>query len=84
MTAPDYRQARSAGAPLPPRWFIRLAWRAHRAMYRITGGRFGLRRKTPTSWGMMRLTTIGRRTGSGATCHPRVLRGRSRTWSPWP
>jgi len=51
-------------AKLPPRWFIRLAWAAHRAMFRITGGRFGLRRQTPTSWGMMRLTTIGRRSGT--------------------
>ena len=50
-------------APLPPRWFIRLAWAAHRAMYRITSGRFGLRRQTAKSWGMMRLATIGRRSG---------------------
>lgn len=32
-------------------------------MYSITGGRFGLRRPTPTQWGMMRLTTVGRRSG---------------------
>jgi F420H(2)-dependent quinone reductase len=50
-------------APLPPRWFIRLAWTVHRAMYRVTGGRFGLRRQTERTWGMMRLTTIGRRSG---------------------
>ena len=24
---------------LPPRWFIRFAWKAHRAWYRVTGGR---------------------------------------------
>ena len=48
---------------LPPRWFIRLAWSTHRGLYRVTGGRFGLRRAKPNRWGMMRLTTIGRRSG---------------------
>ena len=50
-------------APLPPRWFIHVAWAVHRAMYSITRGRFGLRRATPKQWGMMRLTTVGRRSG---------------------
>jgi F420H(2)-dependent quinone reductase len=49
--------------PLPPRWFVRSAWVAHRALYRTTGGRVGLRRPTPKTWGMMRLRTVGRRTG---------------------
>lgn len=48
---------------LPPRWFIRFFWAAHRAVYRVTRGRLGLRRPSPTSWGMMRLRTVGRRTG---------------------
>ena len=48
---------------LPPRWFIHLAWRVHRGLYRITGGRFGLRRPSEGKYGMMRLTTTGRRTG---------------------
>ena len=48
---------------LPPRWFIRLFWALHRAAYAITGGRFGLRRAMPDRWGMMRLRTIGRRSG---------------------
>ena len=48
---------------LPPRWFIRTAWVAHRALYRTTRGRVGLRRPTPTTWGMMRLRTIGRHSG---------------------
>ncbi len=47
---------------LPPRWFIRLAWRVHRGFYRATGGRRGLWRPTPTRWGTLRLTTTGRRT----------------------
>jgi deazaflavin-dependent oxidoreductase (nitroreductase family) len=51
------------GARIPPRWFIRTAWVVHRALYRVTGGRFGLRRPTTTVYGMMRLHTVGRRTG---------------------
>jgi F420H(2)-dependent quinone reductase len=48
---------------LPPRWFIRSFWAAQRALYRVTRGRLGLRRATATRWGMMRLHTIGRRSG---------------------
>lgn len=48
---------------LPPRWFVRTAWSTHRGLYRATGGRVGLRRAKPDRWGMMRLTTTGRRTG---------------------
>jgi deazaflavin-dependent oxidoreductase (nitroreductase family) len=48
---------------LPPRWFVRSFWAAHRAVYRSTGGRVGLKRPTPKEWGMMSLRTIGRRTG---------------------
>jgi deazaflavin-dependent oxidoreductase (nitroreductase family) len=62
----DAVQASAEGdrAPrLPPRWFIRFFWAAHRALYRTTGGRKGLRRPTPTTWGMMRLRTIGRHSG---------------------
>lgn len=47
---------------LPPRWFIRSFWLVHRAAFRISGGRFGLRRATADQWGMLRLTTTGRRT----------------------
>jgi F420H(2)-dependent quinone reductase len=50
-------------APLPPRWFIRIFWAIHRAMLRLTGGRLGLRRASDAQWGMMRLTTLGRRSG---------------------
>lgn len=48
---------------LPPRWFVRLAWSVHRALYRITGGHVGLWRPRANRWGTLRLTTIGRRTG---------------------
>jgi len=47
---------------LPPRWFIRLFWQLHRALFRITRGHLGLWRPT-RRWGTLRLTTTGRRTG---------------------
>ena len=53
----------SRRAPLPPRWVVRAAWVAHRAIYSITGGRRGLRSPTAERWGMLRLRTVGRRTG---------------------
>jgi deazaflavin-dependent oxidoreductase (nitroreductase family) len=49
--------------PNVPRWLVRTIWIMHRALYRLTPGRFGLRRATSSQWGMLRLTTIGRRTG---------------------
>ncbi len=54
---------RKKRAPLPPRWFVRLAWSTHRGLYRVTRGRVGLRRPKANRWGMMHLTTTGRRTG---------------------
>jgi deazaflavin-dependent oxidoreductase (nitroreductase family) len=48
---------------LPPRWLIRTFWVAQRALYSISGGRLGLRKATADRWGMMRLHTIGRRSG---------------------
>lgn len=48
---------------LPPPWFMRLFWVAHRRVYRLTGGRVGLWRPKPGKWGTMRIRTIGRRTG---------------------
>ena len=48
----------------PPRLFVRTAWLLHRSAYRITGGRFGLSRpEAGSKFGMLRLTTIGRRSG---------------------
>lgn len=57
---PDPKPVR---APLPPRWFIRSAWIAHRRLYQWTGGRVGLWRPKPGGSGAMCLTTTGRRTG---------------------
>ena len=48
---------------VPPRWFVRTAWVVHRALYRVTGGRFGLARPRSGSYGMLRLHTTGRRSG---------------------
>ena len=52
---------------LPPRWFIKVAWRIHRGIYAITRGRKGLRRPSAGRYGMMRLTTTGRRSGEPRT-----------------
>ncbi|MBO0608547.1 nitroreductase/quinone reductase family protein [Myceligenerans salitolerans] len=48
---------------LPPRWFIRTAWRVHRFLYRLGGTRF-LREAAPGKGGMLRLVVTGRRTGA--------------------
>jgi F420H(2)-dependent quinone reductase len=53
-----------SSAFLPPRWFIRAAWAVHRAIYRLSGGRLGLRPPTPATYGMLRIHTIGRRSGA--------------------
>jgi F420H(2)-dependent quinone reductase len=50
-------------SPSVPRWLVRTIWTLHRAAYSVTGGRFGLRRPTDERWGMLRLKTVGRRTG---------------------
>jgi len=52
---------------LPPRWFIRVAWVVHRALYRLTGGRFGLRPPTEKTYGLMRIHTLGRKSGATRT-----------------
>ena len=48
---------------LPPRWFIKTAWKIHRALFRWSGGRFGLRNPKPDSYGLAELVTTGRRSG---------------------
>ena len=56
-----------SAARLPPRWFVRTAWVAHRTLYTVTGGRMGLHGATPRDWGTMRLRTVGRRSGAERT-----------------
>jgi deazaflavin-dependent oxidoreductase (nitroreductase family) len=47
-----------------PRFVVRTFWKLHRAAYRVTGGGFGLSRPvTGSKFGMLRLTTVGRRSG---------------------
>jgi F420H(2)-dependent quinone reductase len=50
-------------SPQVPRWIVRTIWIGHRAAFRLTGGRFGLRTAEDTRWGMLRLRSIGRRSG---------------------
>ena len=59
----SHRSSNSSSPFLPPRWVIRSAWAIHRALFRITRGRLGLRRPAPGRYGLMRVTTRGRRTG---------------------
>ena len=48
----------------PPRPLIRIFWSLHRVAYRLTGGRFGLQRpERGARFGMLRLHTVGRRSG---------------------
>jgi F420H(2)-dependent quinone reductase len=65
MTSPSVDQASTATSPwLPPRWFIRGAWVAHRAIYRLTGGRRGLAPpRADGQFGYLRLITVGRKSG---------------------
>jgi F420H(2)-dependent quinone reductase len=48
---------------LPPPWFIHTAWRMHRALYRLSGGRFLWTTSNKRGWGALHLTTIGRKSG---------------------
>jgi deazaflavin-dependent oxidoreductase (nitroreductase family) len=50
-------------ARIPPRWVVRAAWVIHRAIYRVSDGKRGLTRPRPGHYGMLRLRTIGRRSG---------------------
>lgn len=48
---------------LPPPWFIHNFWRAHRALHRVSRGRFLWSTSSKRGWGALHLTTIGRRSG---------------------
>ena len=56
-------ELREQSPRLEPRWFIRTFWVLQRALFSVTRGRFGLRAATPDRWGMLRLRTVGRRSG---------------------
>jgi F420H(2)-dependent quinone reductase len=54
----------AAKAPsMPPRWFVHAAWIAHRAVHRLSGGRRGLQTPKDGKWGVLRLMTVGRKSG---------------------
>jgi F420H(2)-dependent quinone reductase len=55
--------SRTRPARVPPRWVVRTAWAVHRGIYRGSGGKLGLTRPRGNKYGMLRLTTTGRRTG---------------------
>ena len=56
-------QAIEKPSPNVPRWLVRTIWVVHRAAYTVTRGRFGLRPATDSQWGMLRLRTVGRKSG---------------------
>ena len=56
MTATSSRPPR-----VPPAWFVHLAWRAHRALYRLTGGRFLWTPSSRRGRGTLHLTTTSRK-----------------------
>jgi len=52
---------------LPPAWFKHAFWHVHRALNRISGGRFVWTTSSKRRWGALRLTTIGRKSGRERT-----------------
>lgn len=48
---------------VPPPWFMHQFWRAHRALYRWSGGRFLWTPQSKRGWGAVHLTTTGRKSG---------------------
>jgi deazaflavin-dependent oxidoreductase (nitroreductase family) len=48
---------------MPPPWFVHVAWKVHRGLYRISGGRFLWTPANKRGWGALALTTTGRRSG---------------------
>ena len=53
----------SKPSKVPPRWFVHGAWRVHRALYKLSGGRFLWTTSNKRGWGALRLTTVGRKSG---------------------
>ena len=58
MSTTDTRPPR-----MPPPWFVHAFWRAHRALYRLSGGRFLWTTASKRGWGALHLTTLGRKSG---------------------
>jgi deazaflavin-dependent oxidoreductase (nitroreductase family) len=47
----------------PPAWFVHAAWRVHRALYKLSGGRLLWTAASKRGWGAMHLTAVGHRSG---------------------
>ena len=47
----------------PPAWFVHTAWRIHRLLHRLSGGRFLWTTTNKRGWGALHLTTTGRTSG---------------------
>lgn len=47
----------------PPAWFVHTAWRIHRHLHRLSGGRFLWTTANKRGWGTLLLTTTGRTSG---------------------
>ena len=48
---------------MPPPWFVHTAWRVHRGLHRLSGGRFLWTTANKRGWGALRLTAVGRKSG---------------------
>ena len=48
---------------LPPAWFKHSFWRGHRALCRLSRGRFLWTAASKRGWGALRLTTVGQESG---------------------
>ena len=56
------KPTRKGGDGIPPRPIVVVAWAIHRGLYRLLRRR-ALKKATEKNWGMMRLKTIGRKSG---------------------
>jgi F420H(2)-dependent quinone reductase len=56
-------QTATPSPKMPPTWFVHTFWHVHRALYRLSGGRFLWTTASKRGWGALSLTTIGRKSG---------------------
>ncbi len=57
------RTDESAPPKRPPAWFVHGAWRVHRVLYKLSGGRFLWTTSNKRGWGALCLTTVGKKSG---------------------
>lgn len=56
-------KAKKQQPKLPPAWFKHAFWRVHRALCRLSGGRFLWTPASKRGWGALQLNTVGRKSG---------------------